>query len=400
MVRIIISALSVCGAYASESGVLMQSQAQADGTLVMLGANDQFANALQAGSGRVRKMQENTKQMEDQYRALLQNIVSSGSMANPETGKPWLPSQDFLTVVKDQFTALKTELLSEKSQNEGILEQAHNNVVQCNTARKSAFDATDVGVKWPSAGVLALQSTMQGARTTHSTCRNGEDVDITDMEGKCAAFDDLASKCDENQDWYAQYNDANIAATAANTLQTVVAKATACKGAVDTVTTTAAQCDTDQTAFKQSFCAYEHRLDSVCVTHHSCYELQTRNLDTTNSSVAALEIEQKTIWRMVGKVECYLTALVNAGATSMPTQATITSCSGTPIADSDLTITYNAVAAEDECMKNNALREDYAGLHAKVQGSNYRPGDELWYHTEMAGLTTHNKLNDNVACGR
>lgn len=352
----------------------------------MLGANDQFASVLQAGSGRVQKMQENTKQMEDQYRALLQNIVSSGSMQNPETGKPWLPSQNFLDVVEAQFKALKDELKNEKEQNEGILAQAHQNVVDCNTARKTSFDA-------PGTGVLALQGVMKTDRGTHSTCRGVEDDNIADMEDKCKQFDDLASKCDENQDWYAQYNDASIVADASNTLQTVVAKATACKGSVDTVTDKAAECDADQTAFKKSFCDYEKHLSAVCATHNSCYTLQTANLATSRASVEALEKEQKTIWRMVGKVECYLGKLMKAGVNSMPKQSDIEECASTAIADDALTITYKDPVAEDACMDNAALNNDLAS-------SSYRPGVQAWYDHEMTGLTAHNKLNDNVACAR
>jgi len=361
-------------------------QSQADGTLAMLGMNDQLSGVLQAGSGRVKKMQENTQQMEDQYKALLQNIISSGSMQNPETGKPWLPSQEFLRVVEQQFTALKDELKNEKAQNENILAQAHQNVVDCNTNRQTAFEASG-------SGVLALQGAMQKDRGTHSSCRTGEDTDIADMEDKCKQFDDLASKCDENQDWYAQYNDASIVADASNTLQTVVAKATACKGGVDTVTATAAQCDADQTAFKKSFCDYEKHLSATCATHKSCYKLQTENLATSRASVEALEVEQKTIWRMVGKVECYLEKLENAGINSMPKQSDITACAGLTPDDSALTITYKDPVPEDNCMENAALRGDLAS-------PKNRPGEKSWFDKEMAGLTAHNKLNDNVACAR
>jgi len=360
-------------------------QSQADGTLAMLGMNDQLSGVLHAGSGRVQKMQENTQQMEDQYRGLLQNIISSGSMSNPETGKPWLPSVEFLDIVQAQFTALKDELKTEKGQNEEILRQAHQNVVDCNGNRLIAFDAATTGV-------LALQGLMQGARKTHASCRIGEDGDITDMEAKCKAFDDLSSKCDENQDWYAQYNDKTISTGADNTLGQVVTRATDCKRSVDTVTATAAQCDGDQTAFKTSFCAYQHKLSDVCRTHAACYTDQTRNLDTTNTSVVALEQEQKTIWRMVGKVECYLTALVGAGA-SMPTQATITTCSGTPIDDDALTIVYRKAVAEDACMDNGALHDDLAS-------PTNRPGFQPWFDYEMERLKTHGKLNENVPCAR
>jgi hypothetical protein len=321
--------------------------------------------------------------MEDQYKALLQNIVSSGSMNDPATGKPWLPSQNFFDVVEKQFQSLKDELTAEKTANEGILSDAHTAVVACNTARNTRFTEAN--------GIVALQGTMQTARGTHSTCRHDEDGKIDDMESKCAAFDNLASKCDENQDWYAQYNDGSVVAEAANTLQEVVSKATACKGAVDVTTTTANQCDGDQTAFKGAFCTYEKELSKECEKHHACYVLQTNNLEASTKSVKALEIEQKTIWRMVGKVDCYLRVLMGAGVNSMPTQADIATCSAKVIDDTELDITYTAPQPEDKCMDNAALNGDLAS-------PTNRPGAGSWFTTEMAGLTAHNKLNDDAPC--
>jgi len=294
-----------------------------------------------------------------------------------------LPSQNFFDVVKKQFDSLKDELLSEKSANEGILADAHAAVVACNTARNTRF--TEGG------GVLALQGSMQSARGTHKTCRTDEDGKIDDMEAKCAAFDALASKCDENQDWYAQYNDGGIEAPASNTLQEVVTKATACKGSVDSTTAVANQCDADQTTFKTAFCTYERELSKACATHASCYTLQTGNLAASRKSVEALEVEQKTIWRMVGKVECYLTALMGATVDNMPTQAAITTCSQKVIDDSALTITYKDPAPEDKCMDNDSLGGD-------LGSPTNRPGAGSWFATEMNGLTAHNKLNDDAAC--
>jgi len=302
-------------------------------------------------------------------------------MNDPATGKPWLPSANFFSVVQEQFNSLKTELEAEKTQNEQILSDAHDAVVKCNTDRGTSF--TDA--------VVPKQGTMQSARGAHSSCRTQEDADIGDMEAKCAAFDALASKCDDNQDWYAQYNDANINADASNTLQDVVSKATACKGAVDKTTEQAGTCDTAQATFKSAFCAYEKELSQVCTAHRSCYTLQTNNLAASTTSVKALEVEQKTIWRMIGKVECYLTALNAATADNMPTQAAITTCSTTAIDDSKLTITYTDPAAEDKCMDNAALNGDLAS-------PTNRPGAGTWYATEMAGLTEHNKLNADSAC--
>lgn len=387
MVRSVIAFLPAVLA-ASES-VLMQSQSSSDGVLALESANDHMMEALHAGSGRVQKMQQNTHAMEDQYRALLQNIVSSGSMNNPETGKPWLPSQNFFDVVKKQFQALKDELIGEKGANQQILDDAHAAVVACNTVRKETFEAGSPH------GVLFLLKAMQDARTTHSSCRGTEDNDIADMESKCADFDNHQTKCEENQDWYAQYDDSDIYApdTAQNTLAEVVGDAMKCKLAVDTTGATAAQCDTDQTSFKTAFCTYENHLSKTCKTHADCYTLQTTNLDASEKSVKALEIEQKTIWRMIGKVSCYVTKLQAAGPSTMPTQADITECSEAPIVDTELNIDYKTPQEEDNCMQNTALGGDYGS-------PSYRPGVGTWYNKEMVekGLDDHAKLNADSTC--
>lgn len=353
----------------------MQTQSQTEHVL----------DVLHSGSGgRVQKMQQNTQAMEDQYKGLLQNIVNSGSMNDPATGKPWLPSADFFSIVAQQFTTLKNELEAEKTANEGILQDAHDAITKCNTDRANSFSK--------GGGVVDLKGTMQTDRGEHSSCRGDEDNKIDDMESKCAAFDELAAKCDDNQDWYAQYNDASVNVPGSeNTLQEVVSKATACKGSVDVVTDVASTCDGKQDDFKAAYCAYEKDLSKVCKDHAACYKTQKANYEGSEKSVKALEIEQKTIWRMVGKVQCYLDALMNAKENSMPTQAEITHCSSTPIDDSALTIVYTTVAAEDACMEH----PDLGGEHASA---NNRPGKDGWYDTEMTGLTKHNKLNENSAC--
>lgn len=375
---------------ATES-VLMQSQASSEGALALESANEHMMVALHSGSSRVQKMQQSTKAMEDQYRSLLENIVKSQSMTDPATGTPWLPSTEFFNTVGQQFTALKDELKQEKADNEKILQEAHDEVKSCNTKRRDAFsNATH--------GVLEMQSKMQGARDTHKDCRNSEDAAITDMEGKCKAFDDLGSKCDANQDWYAQYNDASIAVssdTIQNSLKAVVDNAVLCKSGVDTATETANDCDNKQKLFKNAFCKYEGDLSRTCNTHGVCYTNEVANLGTTTSSVQALEKEQKTIWRMVGKVECYLHALLAAGPGTMPTQDTINGCVSEQPDDSALTIVYTEAEARDPCMEHPDLNGDLAN-------DNYRPGKGNWYTTETqvksGDLTKHDKLNADSHC--
>jgi len=386
MVRTV-AAVFLPGVFATES-VLMQSQASSEGSLALESANDHMLEALHSGSSRVQKMQQSTQAMEQQYKALLENIVRSQSMNDPKTGDPWLPSEEFFEVVGKQFTALKDELKQEKVDNEKILADAHTMVSNCNTKRRSDFsNATH--------GVLAVQGKMQGARDTHKDCRNSEDSAIVDMEGKCKAFDDLGSKCDANQDWYAQYNDASIAVNADNSLKAVVDAAVLCKSSLDTVTTTAADCDEKQRLFKNAFCKYETDLSRTCTSHGTCYTDGVNNLQASTASVQALEKEQKTIWRMVGKVDCYLTALLAAKPGQMPTQATIDSCTGASIDDSVLTITYTDPEERDACMTHPDLNGDLAN-------ADYRPGKGNWYTTETqvksGDLTKHDKLNADSHC--
>lgn len=370
MVRSIV-ALLVPGV-ASES-VLMQNSANADAVFAL------------AGLSRVDKMKESTKAMEEQYKGLLENIVKSGSMQDPNTGTPWLPSAQFFTVVQTQFDALKEELKSEKRTNEGLLRDAKAAVVKCNTERKTDFDKTG--------GVLELLGTMQGLRADHKTCRSEEDTKIVDMTAKCKAFDDIEAKCDEDQDWYAKYDGDE----GDDPLKEIVTKATDCKLAVDDTTAKAAECDTAQGDFEASYCTYAKSLKSVCDTHSSCYTTGESNHNKLKKSVDALEKEQKAIWRMVGKVECYLKVLLDATVTAMPTQDDINTCSSTPIDDSPLSIddALDTIAPKDACMNNGALGNDPNDLAT----ASFRPGFESWYNAEYTGsLLDHDKLNEDSSC--
>lgn len=322
--------------------------------------------------------------MEEQYKGLLQNIVSSGSLQDPKTGTPWLPSESILKVVDEQFKSIITELEGEHDDNQKILDDAHAAVVKCNTDKTTAFDT-------PETGVLAKQAASASARGTHKACRQQEDKDILDMETKCGVFEDLTQKCTENQDWYVQYQDDKVAVEADNSLDQVVKAAVSCKAAIGTVNSRSATCDADQTNFVKAFCAYEKLLTNTCAAHDSCYNKQYGFLNTSTDSVKALEVEQKTIFRMVKKVDCYIGKLLKAEVNMMPKQSDIQTCIDLVPDDSSLDIKYETVADKLLCMNNAKLGTDLAS-------SSYKPGKTTWYNTEMAGLTDHNKLNDNVQC--
>lgn len=124
--------------------------------------------------------------------------------------------------------------------------------------------------------------------------------------------------------------------------------------------------------------------------------MQKGNHATSKASVEGLEKEQKIIWKMIGKVDCYLQALIKSTET-MPTQAAITACQAIDPDTDALNITYTDPDEEDKCMDNAALGTDLAS-------ATYRPGvgsgSTSWYYKEMEvnGLTAHDKLNSDVAC--
>lgn len=367
--------LMLCSQHVLSDSALMQTQSQSDHIL----------DALHTGSGRVKKMQENTQAMESQYKALLQNIVDAKSLDDPATGKPFLPADNFFEVVDEQFRQLLEELTEERDANQGLLRQAHDNVALCNSQME-----TDIG------GVASNeQSTMTSARSTHSSCRGVENGNIEDMESECGKFDQLSSKCSDNQDWYVGGGGGS------NTLQAVIAQADKCKDAVTTVSDKSDECDTAQNTFKSAYCAYTSRVVAVCTEHNGCYRREVSNLGVTRGSVEDLEKEQKIIYKMVKKVQCYVGKLRDAEKNNMPEQKDITYCSGLDPDDSSLNIDYKQPDPQSACMENHDLMTTTwnSQLNGETPSPGYKPAVGSWYSTEFGHLTTHNSLNDDCACG-
>merc|ERR1719238_283822 len=329
-------------------------------------------------------MKKNTENMEAQYQGLLQNIIKAGSLDDPATGKPFLPSKEVLRSIQSTFNELQTQLADEKKDNQDILDAAEKAVNDCNADRASAF----------SSSVVPKKNAMTAARGTHSTCRGTEDTQIADMETKCQTFQDKKAKCSEKQDWYVQYNEAaDLGADETNDLKDVVDAAVECKASVGTLSGTAVDCDGKQTAFVSSYCTFEGALASTCATHKKCYDDETRDYGITKGSVENLEVEQKTILKMVKKVDCYFNKLLGAQLGNMPKQSDIDECMQSSPTTTELDIVYTDPQPEDPCLQNG----DLSGEHALPT---YRPGQGTWYTVEMNGLGLHDKLNGDAGCGR
>lgn len=328
-------------------------------------------------------MQQSAQQMSDAYKKLLQDILSAGSLQDPVTGKDYVPPENVLDLVRGQFDGLETELKTQQGINQGIMDAHEQTIRDCNIARANAFAGDD--------GVVAKKDAMTAARTTHGDCREAEDKAIDEMETQCKKFQDLR-RCDvADQNWYAVSSDAG---SFENSLDTVILEAEGCRTDVATVSSKAVECDGAQDTFKAAFCAYEEALTTTCSTLSSCYTTATTNRDTADTSIKGLEEEQKTMWRMIQKVHCYLDLLFEAArkhTEGMPTQAKIDECNGKIVDADEISITYDAAAAMDAC-------EHHADVKDEQADDDYKPGTPDWYAGELQSYEKHGKLKENSPC--
>lgn len=328
-------------------------------------------------------MQHSAQSMAEAYQALLQDIVAAGSLSDPVTGKDYVPAEGVLDLVRAQFNGLETELKEQQETNQGILDTHEQTIRDCNTARANAFAGAD--------GVVAKKNAMVSARNTHGDCRDAEDAAIETMETECKKFQDQ-DRCDiGDQNWYAVKDQAG---DYRNSLDDVIAQATSCRTNVAAVTSKAATCDANQDTFKNAFCAYESALQQTCETLDSCYSVAKSNKDKADTSITKLEEEQKTIWRMIQKVHCYLDLLFNAAkkhTDGMPNQADINTCNAMVATDSAIDITYEAAEAQNLCADHPDVKDEPAT-------DDYQPGTDDWYAGELQAYEKHGKLKDNSVC--
>lgn len=358
------SVLLFVPAYAEES--LMQFEKAADLDLI-------HSSAL----SRTSSMHKSTQAMEDQYKALLMNIAESKSWSDPVTGNPWVPDKSLvLDPVLGVIQNMESELEGQKTLNSEIMGRHTQAIVDCNTARDNALTGP----------VSQDKSTMQSRRSTHSTCRGNEDKEITDMERDCQSFIGM-NRCGHEQNWYAALNDGQ---GGSGSLQAIISQAEKCRTGIADTKAKAEECDSDQDNFKQAFCNYADSLQTTCDTHKDCYDLNTGNYDTATGTITTLETEQKTIWRMLGRIRCYLDLLFQANGGTPPVQADIENCQNTAITtDTTLTVDYGSKAPRGKCFDAAAVNDE------KIDNL---PGSTGFYNKELDAYKAHEKLQENSDC--
>lgn len=330
----------------------------AEDSLMQFEKASDFDTVRAHGASHTTRMQQTAQAMADQWKGFLMNVAKSGSWKDPATGNPWIPDkEDMLEPVKVVIEQMEDELDGQKDLNTWIMGNHTQAIEACATARNNALNNA----------VSTALNTMTAARSTHSTCRGTEETEIGDMEQKCQLFE-ATNRCEgREQDWFAAYDEGT---TGADSLSDVVDKAVNCKGAVDTLTTTADTCDANQKTFTAAWCDYHDVLESTCNTYNQCWEGRTGDWDQASASIQTLENEQKTIFRMLGRIRCYLDLLFQkAGDTAggvyglpVPTTDDIEGCQNVArIDDSTLNVTYGQKEAHSSCEGHPTVNGEKTG---------------------------------------
>jgi len=344
-------------------------------------------------SSRTLKMRQSTQAMEDQYLGMLTNIVKSGSWKDPQTGNPWSPNASFFEPIREVINSLKTDLTDEHNTNEEIMQNATNAITAVNTARDTRLSGV----------VLTKKNQMISDRGTHNTCRVNENTAISTMEASCEAFHqaprcraDAASPAHE-QDWYAGADEGD---SSAGGLLAVVQKAVTCKADIGTATSKAGECDQAQNTFTTAWCDYKDELSDTCSVHETDWTAAKANWVAANHTIHSLESEQKIIYRMLGRIECYITWLEGgAERAHMPTAGDIETCKNSVVTDTPLDVDRHTTAATIDSEKGVCESSTWTGDEsiADVPENN---NHNTWYGREFGDnlFTSHDKLVAGSAC--
>jgi len=264
---------------------------------------------------------------------------------------------------------LEDELKKEKIANDAEMVGANAQCAECNKEQKDAFNSQ--------AGVDALRSVMEQARTQHAGCRGTEDPNCGDEKEKCIDQDNYAQRahgagpqCSCNKDdtadivkvclqeaeeWGKEYNTA------------LGNKITACNKSAEVAKNVAKVCDQNQKQFEMAFCSYEVSLSTTCQIHHACYEAAVRNRGMVMTNVKTKEASEKIMWKSSKKVRCFLDML----DASKVSQKGFDLCKQQKTDTSHLDVVYPAAPAKADC---------------DTTPVGTLPGDAAWLKAEYARL--------------
>lgn len=370
------SVLPVFVLYASAEESLMQFEKSSD-----------FSLSAERGNSRTHRLHQNTQAMEEEWKSILMNIAQSGSWSNPKTGNPWVPNKTgVLEPVQTVIEEMEDELKEQKVLNTDIMGNHTADVKTCNAVMNAAIKAAAANE----------YEAFKKSRTTHADCRVAENTQIEAMEKDCGVFN-ASNKCGHEQDWFAAYQESPDN-KAAGSLAKIVDEAVECKREIGVTTKKAEECDGNQDTFTGNFCSYRCAVDGACSTHAECWGKARDGWNAANTSITALEQEQKTIYRMLQRIRCYLDLLVGKAdgvwKETPPTAEDIAKCGEGTLKweDQELDVAKGGIEAAATCYGHALLTDDnYGSSSLPTGGPNNGPGWPDFEATEFDSNVALNK---------
>lgn len=297
--------------------------------------------------------------LEKTYRQLLENVI-----ANPND-QQYAPNSTAMQIANAQFTFLENDLLTQKGENQELIDHANEQVKKCNSNATSFFDAPDTGIN-------ALLGKANKARTVHTHCRVEETKKINTYTASKADFDKQNTDgCTKEQDWWASTD------TGKGSFQALVVAGKTAHDDKNEKEAQEAQCDKDQSSFEEAFCKYATLLDATCAHFTTCYEAKKESREDIEITVRELETSQKLVWKMVQKIQCYISKIEKA-ITETPTPEDLKQCTDMIPTAGDLDITYTPMDPPMTCDTNPAAN---------------KPGSAGWLTQEFSADTFDNLIS-------
>lgn len=345
--------------FGSDDDVLMQSH---NGQEAFHRQLHQDALELTKPLNKTNKNEKTHAHLQTMHQNLMQGVKDR--MA---TGGKAPVSTDVADALDAQFTLLEEGLTTEVASQRTRANALNDPIQACNTAKTTAF-TRDGGVDF-------LQTTVNSARTTHSTCRDGEVTDCDAYRQEATTLRSSAPTCSCGGHWGQNGNQITTTSVAdgvedcmalhetwMTSYNSLVNKQTACNNRVNT-------CSTDQSAFESDFCQYREGLTSACQGLTACLEPQGQatlvaQRETSRSDLQMLEASQKELYVVVQKCKCWVDLLK---VDSVPTTEQFSSCATLDPSTSDLDLSYPDFLPVETCSTQPVTRF---------------PGDGQWRVTE------------------
>merc|ERR1712048_598650 len=91
----------------------------------------------------------------------------------------------------------------------------------------------------------------------------------------------------------------------------------------------------------------------------TCYSQNEENWNKAEEAIQKLEEEQKIIYRMLGRIRCYINLLMTrANGGAAPTQDDINTCQATAVTSTPLDITYGSVEPRPQCVDDSRVSDE------------------------------------------